>query len=263
MFKKIFSYKWIKENLSMIILIPTVAGGLWQILELAWIGTPYIRFFSVTQLVSDGLLLSFIFFWTFLVFRLMYIAIKSDIRKSEREHIRDNDKPNRLKMIIAAIVYLSALIYMNYIFWRAFITLDGNSVSMFIIIAIEFYVVFTVTLAFVIYKIFILLVKPDFKFDFQKLISWLEIPLMIITFGLIFSLIYLVPLFHRSFFKSEDFRNIKYLDCMLRNENKELKSYYLQYFNDNYIFIRIIEKSGKEYTEVKKFEKLLENSCNP
>jgi hypothetical protein len=48
---------WIKNNISLLVLLPTVAGGLWQLLELLSLGTPYIRFFSLTQLVPDGLLI--------------------------------------------------------------------------------------------------------------------------------------------------------------------------------------------------------------
>jgi hypothetical protein len=118
-------------------------------------------------------------------------------------------------------------------------------------------------MVFMLYKTIVLLFKPGFKFNVDKIMEWLELPFMIAMFGLFFSLIYVIPILHRSFFKSDDFRNVKYLDCMLRKENNQLKSYSLQYFNDNYIFIQIIEKSGKEYTEVKKFETLLENSCNP
>ena len=57
--------KVIKENLSIIILLPTVLGGIWQTLELISIDLSFLRFFSVTQLVSDGIvalsLLTFFF----------------------------------------------------------------------------------------------------------------------------------------------------------------------------------------------------------
>jgi hypothetical protein len=51
-----------KRNLSLIVIIPYVLGGIWQIVELSTISLAYIRFFSVTQSVSDGLLMLVVLF---------------------------------------------------------------------------------------------------------------------------------------------------------------------------------------------------------
>ena len=48
-------------DLSLIILLPTFLGGIWQLLELSSISTSFIRFFSISQLIPDGLLILFIF----------------------------------------------------------------------------------------------------------------------------------------------------------------------------------------------------------
>jgi len=53
-------YLHLKDNLSIIILIPTIIGGIWQLLELSSISTSFIRFFSISQLVADGILVLFI-----------------------------------------------------------------------------------------------------------------------------------------------------------------------------------------------------------
>lgn len=45
-----------KKYLSLIILFPATIGGLWQLIELALISPSYIRFFSISQIVPDGLL---------------------------------------------------------------------------------------------------------------------------------------------------------------------------------------------------------------
>ena len=52
-----------QKHIGIIVLLPTIIGGIWQILELGSLGTPYIRFFSVSQLVSDGLLVCYILLW--------------------------------------------------------------------------------------------------------------------------------------------------------------------------------------------------------
>ena len=52
--------EFIKSNLALIILVPTMLGGIWQLLELLNISSSFIRFFSVSQLIPDGLLILFI-----------------------------------------------------------------------------------------------------------------------------------------------------------------------------------------------------------
>lgn len=46
-----------KDFLPLFVLIPTVIGGVWQTLELMLIGFSTLRFFSVSQLVSDGIII--------------------------------------------------------------------------------------------------------------------------------------------------------------------------------------------------------------
>ena len=47
----------LKDNLSVLIIIPAFIGGLWQALELMSISIQYIRFFSISQIVPDGILI--------------------------------------------------------------------------------------------------------------------------------------------------------------------------------------------------------------
>lgn len=51
-----------KNNLPFLVIVPYILGGIWQIIELSSISLTYIRFFSVTQSVSDGLLMLVIVF---------------------------------------------------------------------------------------------------------------------------------------------------------------------------------------------------------
>lgn len=48
--------KSLKELLPLIVVIPTLVGGLWQILNLFFIDITLLRFFSMSQMVADGLL---------------------------------------------------------------------------------------------------------------------------------------------------------------------------------------------------------------
>jgi hypothetical protein len=55
-----YYYSQFKDNLNILILVPTILGGIWQLLELSSISTSFIRFFSLSQLVADGILILFI-----------------------------------------------------------------------------------------------------------------------------------------------------------------------------------------------------------
>lgn len=46
-----------KENFNFIIILPGFLGGIWQLLELSTLSISFVRFFSVTQLIADGLLM--------------------------------------------------------------------------------------------------------------------------------------------------------------------------------------------------------------
>lgn len=62
----------------MIVLVPTFIGGIWQIMELAWLDTSYVRFFSLSQLASDGLLILFVIFIYTVATRLIY-SLNADL----------------------------------------------------------------------------------------------------------------------------------------------------------------------------------------
>ena len=83
-------YLWIKDNLNIIILCPTVVGGIWQLMELSSISTSFIRFFSISQLVSDGILILFLV-------AIFYACIK----------IVDKQEVNENMSLMEAILYLT------------------------------------------------------------------------------------------------------------------------------------------------------------
>lgn len=75
-----------KGNKEIIILIPTLLGGMYQILNLLiLVGLPYVRYFSVSQVIPDGLLISIVLFWTYLAFRIILSLYKQINEKSEKE----------------------------------------------------------------------------------------------------------------------------------------------------------------------------------
>lgn len=73
-----------KEILPFLILIPTLIGGTWQALELMSIDPAFIRFFSVSQLIPDGILVLSIVVFFIVSITLSNIGFKfKDIFYSE------------------------------------------------------------------------------------------------------------------------------------------------------------------------------------
>ncbi|CAI3162858.1 hypothetical protein MWMV17_MWMV17_03456 [Acinetobacter calcoaceticus] len=74
---QVFKYSFLKDfnffksNLPLFIILPSILGGIWQILELSSIDLSYIRFFSINQIVPDGLLALFLLFWFFGLYNLI------------------------------------------------------------------------------------------------------------------------------------------------------------------------------------------------
>lgn len=73
----------------MIIIIPTLLGGIWQAIELWSLGMPYIRFFSTSQLIPDGLIIIFMIIVLYIYISgsadfYTPISFKDDLTKSKK-----------------------------------------------------------------------------------------------------------------------------------------------------------------------------------
>jgi hypothetical protein len=67
---------FIKEHIPLLILLPTILGGFWQLFELISIDISFVRFFSITQLIQDGILiLCYLVFLAFFLFVVTFILM--------------------------------------------------------------------------------------------------------------------------------------------------------------------------------------------
>ncbi|WP_062062301.1 hypothetical protein [Aquimarina longa] len=66
-------FKKLKEYLSVIILIPTVIGGAIQLIQLAYISPSFIRLYSITQALTDGLFSLFFLLSILLVVWILFL----------------------------------------------------------------------------------------------------------------------------------------------------------------------------------------------
>lgn len=101
--------EFLKKHLSLIILFPTTIGGLWQLIELSSISPSYIRFFSISQVVPDGLLvLLFIvgIYVSLIISRLLFRYTSLSKLKSTKWW------STIVLMVLITIMFSAPLIYM-------------------------------------------------------------------------------------------------------------------------------------------------------
>ncbi|EKU38708.1 MULTISPECIES: hypothetical protein [Acinetobacter] len=69
-----------KEHWSIIVFIPALLGGIFQIFKLYSIDPSFVRFFAVEQVIPDGLFISFIISFSFLCYLVIYKYYNFDMK---------------------------------------------------------------------------------------------------------------------------------------------------------------------------------------
>lgn len=103
--------KFVKDNTAIFLLIPTLIGGIIQLYNLYIINPYLIRFFSLTQLVSDGL-------WILLIFLPLYFLVPlALVFLSPTKHamFKGNDKDKK------GIVFFNFMFLTSYLVFGYFV----------------------------------------------------------------------------------------------------------------------------------------------
>ena len=281
-------YKTIQDNLTIIILLPTILGGLWQLIELSSLSFSFIRFFSVTQLLPDGLLIL-----TMII--LLYIAYYFGVNKHKFKYNRKilnlkTKKPNNFNFIKNVqsqklkyvdnpiyrkenIFFELLIIILSPILFYSFFKLSNiydeliNDFN-FIIFVIAFYFIILFLNMF-LSSLFLLLVHffeskffskvKKYCIDKPVIKEFLLFPIRIISVILIIFVILspmkLASFFHEKYLLPKNLKNLEYLDKTLNNKNYQSNK--IVYLNDKYIFIEHkIDKTTS--IEIVKFDELFE-----
>lgn len=283
---KIFSqpitFSWIKENLAAIILIPTLIGGLWQLLELLFIGPAYIRFFSISQLVPDGILLIFVFL---LMLFLSQNLVKSIIRSIA--NFSTLPKPNNIsesgiesptippneKFFIDqnsswmskkdGYIMIAILLTLLIVISSPHISLNDSLSGLFKFLMLFVYIFLYLAVAVQIVSILLDIYKVKINAKNRLVTAFRGIlgPVFLLISILIIARF--VILVHRSLALPYDLKNAKYLDCKVHSNNHRLLGFQLLYFNDKYIFVKVSQDSATSFIEVFKFDEFTNsNNCN-
>ncbi|MDD5549514.1 MAG: hypothetical protein PHI79_07985 [Sulfurovaceae bacterium] len=239
------SLKLIKEYLPLIILLPAILGGLWQIIALASMSIAYIRFFSATQLIADGLLAILVILpwlvcaYFYNISREEFYVTLEEAKKSflkKKYYIRKGLMSLLYMLLITAIVYF--LLFYVLKINNEFIKYFGIIPFVFLIIFMLDAIFFNIGFVVILDKIFN---SKIFKVPFIFLLSMLF--LVILPF-----------LFDFRFYIPRNLENLENLDKYSQNKNAKLR-----YFNDKYIFIEHKKEDNSTTIQVVPFEELFDS----
>ena len=112
--------RYLSKHLSLVLLIPALLGGIWQIIELSQMSFSYVRFFSPSQVLADGLLiltLLIIFIGTFSFLYILYSRYINTAlvdNSSNQEPLEITSKTNYIKSFSLFLLYIILLLFEIY-----------------------------------------------------------------------------------------------------------------------------------------------------
>ena len=112
-------FSFVKRNINLIVILPALFGGLWQVVELASMSFSFIRFFSVGQIIPDGLLV-LLFLTSFFISTLILIHFW---RKLDSKEDEETDRPILPKKGNVGYAFLLFILSMVFIFGLVYIDL--------------------------------------------------------------------------------------------------------------------------------------------
>lgn len=230
-FKKSFNnfLEVFRENFSIIIAIPTILGGLWQVISLVLISPIFLRFFSLSQLISDGIFVALLIIIAVGVPYIIALSISALFAKYSL----------KVKLIVSSfftfILMLSTYLDINEKKFNFFI-LMFYSYSMFQYYQLNF------TTNYRTHNF----TKIDKFMMFFMIFSGIYIS--------IFSVFKIGSEFSRSY---KNIENIKYIELKI---HKKYPCARVEYFNDKYIFIEKDSVSSSKTYIIEKFDVLTETN---
>lgn len=160
---------FLKEYLSLFLIFPTVIGGLYQIVNIIYyVGFPYVRFFSVAQVIPDGILVGI-----FLIYFVFVIFIFTEIIRFFNWNV-DNIGGIRTK-VFYIIVLSFALILITFKF------LESNPESIITYIFYDFLFLNLMVLVVYVITLLVINISIDNSYKILDFIYWIVLILYIIS----------------------------------------------------------------------------------
>ncbi|MCK6608557.1 MAG: hypothetical protein L6Q46_09715 [Flavobacterium sp.] len=245
---------------SLIISIPPLLGAIWQLIELSKMSLSYIRFFSVSQLVADGILMLIILGFISISVSYLYPTIFKNTNKESdeeennksKDEITDIKKPN----LILGFVYLILSMFCLFV-WAIPITdylikKINNPLIQITLATINF-----VLISGIIVLIFNSIINLQKFLDshFKVYLKIFFISLITTSTSITFFKYY--SEFNRYMLLPNNLINIKKIEYDIKTKYPNT-TVTLKYLNDKYIFYSIVDKKKNEKIKIVKFDNLFE-----
>ncbi len=259
--------KEFKEYLPIIVLLPAIIGGAIQVLQLLLMSVSFVRFFSITQALTDGILsLSFIITVTIIVIILLFFHKPY---QKFKEKVLENIKWNWLRdgFFFITDIFVNTIVFFFILLGCCFfIRSDFEIIEVFYALAIVSFLSALVVVIVVRFKKKGSNKEQSLKEEkYSDHIRWYHI---IIFYSLFLLLLLFLINFANSRF--DDIQNQNNIYCYLDTKafEHEVEDYEIQYFNDDYIFVKLyfkdipktlkneVEKSPKSIITVLEFNTL-------
>lgn len=246
--------KLVNKNFSIIISIPPLIGAIWQIINLGSISFSYIRFFSITQLIPDGIIILICMALISISTILLGLISKYEDTKDE---VKDNTSYAEVKnpKIIWGVLLL--------VFCCFFLILLNNINNYFINNLKEYFIVGIIIPAnLLLYSILGLLIlygvnhiKPYDLKSSKKIKIFFSIMIVFATLNIIISYF---NKFNQLMLFPNNLVNQNIIEKNIEAEfpNSKIR---LLYNNDKYLFYSIIDSTNTEKIKIENFEKLFTN----
>lgn len=246
-------FKWVKENDKAVLIGVSVIGAMIQLKELANINISYIRFFSATQLISDGILvlgISIIMTIAIVIsvklFSLIPVIEQIAIDTEEGKSFHFFEKYCRyFCTFIASIVFAygftditAGVIQKDIIFFTIFIAV----ILAFLAYTGLYYSVFDDYLSKTNDK-FLLFGRYNFKSYYRSFNRFMLIATAMTVLIVLFKSTALIYAAARLPYNLENYNNVKEI---IESEYEDINYYKLLYYNDTYAFIEIQKDKDSE-----------------
>lgn len=224
-----------KDYWKVISIMPFILGGFWQFLELSSISFSFLRFFSASQILADGLLVTFYGVFIFLPLACFVFFVGLEFNEQRKTLLHKENKLYQIEKLGLMFFYVFHLLLTFGIFY-VFLKADFKNVISHILV---FVIVYTG-------EGILFSVLANWKFKKMKLIL-----LIFMSFCYIFVNFILFIHFDKSFIENMSINQERAITRMKKSYSSQRVE--LRYFNDKYLFISLNDR-----IEVVKFEALFE-----
>ncbi len=231
---------FVKEYYIFITGVPLIMGGLHQVYSLANIDTGYVRFFSITQLLSDGviIILTLIVFLFVVIMVVIFLTGFYKKRYAPPKHIQDSKKDKDFLVVVGIMLFFAFVgryIFESPFFENILKIWNGSSISNYDSIYTKLSL-----LAILILIFGNIMYWPNWsKFRYNLLFYFNSIIVSLIGIMLILGYFKKV----KDIIIPAKLSNYENINCLLNIHDQSKFIPEIIYFNDKYIFVKI---SGNE-----------------